>query len=67
MTCGLCQHFVNDPAAIEAMIPGLTSMGSARASVRSDDGICVLRDTMATARDSCERFAHRVRSGRGQP
>jgi len=60
MTCAGCAHFVNDPAQIEALIPGLTAMGSARASVRSDDGICRVHDLIVSARDSCERFKPRA-------
>jgi hypothetical protein len=59
MNCGGCAHFVNEPSRIEAMIPGLTTMGSARASVRADDGICAVHDLIVTARDCCDRFAAR--------
>ena len=55
-TCRNCAHFVNDPARIEAMVPGLAAMGSAWASVRSDDGICALRDRVMSGRDGCGRF-----------
>ncbi len=57
MTCGACRHFEDDPVRIEALIPGLTAMGSARASVRSDDGICGEHDLIVSARDCCGRFA----------
>ena len=67
MTCAQCAHFLDDPAAIEAMIPGLTAMGSARASVRGDDGLCTAHDRMASARDWCERFAPRVRASPARP
>lgn len=73
MNCGGCAHFVDDPARIEAMIPGLTAMGSARASVRADDGICAVHDLVVTARDGCDRFTPRikkdlgVKEDRGQP
>jgi hypothetical protein len=59
-TCGGCGHFVDDPARIEALIPGLTAMGSARASVRGDDGICGVHDRIVTARDWCDRFCARA-------
>ena len=39
-TCQHCAHFVDDPAAIEAEIPGLTSFGSAYSSARGHAGIC---------------------------
>lgn len=56
MTCVACLRFVNDPARIEALVPGLTAMGSARASVRGDDGICLEHDRIVNARDVCDRF-----------
>jgi hypothetical protein len=64
MTCRDCVHFVNDAARIEAMVPALTSMGSARASVRADDGICAVYDLVVTARDCCGRFEARVKADR---
>ena len=39
-TCQHCAHFVDDPAAIEAEIPGRTSFGSAYSSARGYAGIC---------------------------
>jgi hypothetical protein len=71
MTCRDCQHFVSEPNGIEAMIPGLTVMGSARASVRSDDGICTAHDVMVSARYCCDRFSpcvgQGVKAGRDRP
>lgn len=67
MTCANCTQFIDDPARIEASIPGLTAMGSARASVRADDGLCALHDRMASARDQCGQFSPRVRSSPDQP
>ena len=67
MNCVVCVHFVNDPAAIEAMIPGLAILGSARASVRANDGFCVLHDRMADPEDSCGGFSRRLRSDPRQP
>ena len=40
LTCQHCAHFIDDPAAIEAAIPGLTSFGSAYSSARGHAGIC---------------------------
>lgn len=67
MTCGLCAHFVDDPALIEALIPDLPTMGSARASVRGDDGVCAVHDRIVTARDGCDRFSPRLRADRNRP
>ena len=39
-TCQHCAHFNDDPAFIEAEIPGLTSFGSAYSSARGHAGIC---------------------------
>jgi hypothetical protein len=39
-TCQHCAHFADDPAVIEAEIPGLTSFGSAYSSARGHAGIC---------------------------
>ena len=39
-TCQHCVHFDDDPASIEAEIPGLTSFGSAYSSARGHAGIC---------------------------
>jgi hypothetical protein len=67
MTCTGCTHFIDEPAQIEALIPGLTAMGSARASVRSDDGICAIHDRMVSARDVCDRLSPRVTKDPDQP
>lgn len=56
MNCVTCAHFMDDPARIEAMIPGMTTLGSAHASVRSDDGICLVHDLIVSPRDGCEKF-----------
>jgi hypothetical protein len=60
--CGSCRHFRNDPAYLEAAIPGLSSLSSGAASVRADDGLCLLRDRYLSARASCARFAAAARS-----
>jgi hypothetical protein len=65
--CRGCTHFIDEPARIEALIPGLTAMGSARASVRSDDGICAVHDRIVSARDGCDRFLARRIKDPGRP
>jgi hypothetical protein len=67
MTCAGCAHFINEPDRIEALIPGLTAMGSARASVRSDDGICAVHDRIVSARDLCGEYSPRLTKDPGQP
>jgi hypothetical protein len=59
--CRFCVHFSNDPAAIEAAIPGLAAMSSAYASVRGDDGLCDLRAIYLTAYSTCGDFTPRPR------
>jgi hypothetical protein len=54
--CGACGHFRNDPAFLEAMIPGLASLSSADASVRADDGLCRLHDRYLSADAACAGF-----------
>jgi hypothetical protein len=64
--CGACVHFRNDPAYLEAAIPGLSSLGSAYGSVRADDGICLRHDRYLSARARCADFrVRRVRSQAG--
>ncbi|MGD1015636.1 MAG: hypothetical protein ABR863_04250 [Roseiarcus sp.] len=38
-------------------MPGFSSLSSAFASVRADDGLCLMRDRYLSARASCARFA----------
>jgi hypothetical protein len=54
--CGRCGHFRNDPAYLEAAMPGLSSLSSATASVRADDGVCVRHDRYLSARSWCADF-----------
>ena len=56
VACGRCAFFNNDPQALEAAMPGLRSLGSATASVRSDDGLCSVHDRYLGARCTCPSF-----------
>jgi hypothetical protein len=58
-TCLSCRHFRNAPHYLETVYKGLTSLSSAYASVRKDDGICLERDLYLSASASCERYAGR--------
>ena len=58
--CQGCAHFRNDPALIEAVYPGLTTMSSGFASVRDCDGICSFHQLYLSARDSCQSFTSRT-------
>ena len=51
--CGSCAHFRNDPAYLEAALPGLVVMSSGYASVVAEDGICLRHDRYLAARSSC--------------
>ena len=66
-TCLRCSQFENDPTRIESMIPGLSTFGSARASVGADNGICLVHDRIVTARDWCARFSERLPTNRPDP
>jgi hypothetical protein len=52
-SCADCRYFLNDPHVLEREIAGLSSLSSARASVRADDGICVRHDRMTGRRFWC--------------
>jgi hypothetical protein len=58
-TCLSCRHFRNTPRYLESVYKGLSSLSSAYASVRKDDGICLERDLYLSASASCERYAVR--------
>ncbi len=58
--CEKCAHFHNDPAHIEEVYRGLTTMSSGFASVRDRDGICNYHQLYLSARDSCQRFTSRM-------
>jgi len=58
--CSDCRHFQDQPAALEAVLPGLSSFSSAYASVRSDDGICVLHDRYVAASGNCAGHVARL-------
>ena len=55
-TCATCRYFETDPARIEAMLPGLTVLGSAYASVAARDGMCLRHDTYQS--DACRCADH---------
>jgi hypothetical protein len=54
--CLRCRYFRNAPAYLESVFKGLSTLSSARASVRKDDGICLLKDLYLSADASCEAF-----------
>jgi hypothetical protein len=55
-TCGDCRHFRGNAADLEAALPGLSSLSSAYASARGEDGICEHHERYVGARSWCDRF-----------
>jgi hypothetical protein len=55
--CLTCKHFQHAPADLEAALPGLSSLSSAYAAVRADDGICAVHRRYVTASSVCPAFA----------
>jgi hypothetical protein len=56
-SCLVCKHFNHAPADLEAALPGLSSLSSAYAAVRADDGICAVHQRYVTASSVCPAFA----------
>ena len=56
-SCLTCGHFRNDPAEIEAAMPGLTSLSSARNASRADDGICLRHDRYVSGTARCGDYS----------
>ena len=54
--CRECRFFRNDPAYLETAVAGLTSLSSAYASVRADDGLCLKHDRYLGAGSWCSDF-----------
>ena len=54
--CLRCRHFRNSPEYLESVFKGLATLSSARASVRKDDGVCLLKDLYLSADACCESF-----------
>jgi hypothetical protein len=52
-TCADCRHFNGQPLDIEAALPGLSSLSSAYAAVRSNDGLCAVHDRYVAAASVC--------------
>jgi hypothetical protein len=52
-SCADCRHFSARPLDIEAALPGLSTLSSAYAAVRSDDGICAVHDRYLAASSVC--------------
>jgi hypothetical protein len=53
LRCAGCRHFNRDAAELEALLPGLRTLSSAYAAVRSEDGLCSLHDRYVAAYSHC--------------
>jgi hypothetical protein len=51
--CESCRHFNRAAADLEALLPGLRTLSSAYAAVRSEDGLCSLHDRYVAAYSHC--------------
>jgi hypothetical protein len=56
-SCLTCKHFRDAPAELEAAFPGLSSLSSAYAAVRCNDGICSLHERYVAATSRCPGFS----------
>lgn len=56
-SCLYCRHFNRKPIDVEAALPGLWTLSSAYASVRSQDGLCAVHDRYVAASSVCGAFA----------
>lgn len=54
--CARCRWFETAPKRLESLVPGLSALGSAYASVAGNDGLCRKHDTIQSPRDSCDVF-----------
>ncbi len=55
--CGGCRHFNGSAPAIEAALPGLSTLSSAYAAVRADDGLCAVHDRYVAASRICDAYS----------
>ena len=52
-SCESCRHFTGAAADIEALLPGLRTLSSAYAAVRSKDGLCSVHDRYVAGYGHC--------------
>jgi hypothetical protein len=55
-SCLDCSQFNSAPLEIEAALPGLASLSSGYASVRSNDGLCNFHDRYVAASSVCAQY-----------
>jgi hypothetical protein len=56
-SCLDCRCFSNSAPLLEAAMPGLSSLSSAHAAVRSDDGLCARHERYVAASSVCDAYA----------
>ncbi len=54
--CGNCRHRDPDRAALEVLVPGLTSFGSGFGASVADSRLCRLHDRLISPGDRCGAF-----------
>jgi hypothetical protein len=52
-SCAGCRYFNGHPLDLEAALPGLSSLSSGYAAVRSNDGLCSVHDRYVAANSVC--------------
>jgi hypothetical protein len=52
--CANCRYFSGAPGEVEALLPGMRTLGSAYGSVRATDGICRLHDRYLDPSSRCD-------------
>lgn len=57
--CINCKHFRNSPNYLESVFKGMSTMSSGHASIRKDDGICLVNDVYLSADSWCDKFESR--------
>jgi hypothetical protein len=65
-SCLTCENFRHSPSEVEAAFPGLSSLSSAYATVRCDDGICARHERYVAASSSCDGW-HALKSDARYP
>ncbi|MCE5264360.1 MAG: hypothetical protein LLG97_12600 [Deltaproteobacteria bacterium] len=54
--CGVCDHFTDDPAVLEAAFKGINALSSVRGESRGDGGICRCHDRYLLPVHHCPEF-----------
>jgi hypothetical protein len=52
-SCANCRQFIDEPAELESLLPGMNTLGSAFGSVRDGDGLCARHQRYLRASCRC--------------